>query len=67
MNANAVGAVGVLSGESSVSIAGSGWFALRVVQSSKDPNAVDLDEGPSVDREDQMHPREADIEGFQFL
>jgi hypothetical protein len=53
------------SGESSATIAGSVlWFAVRVVQSSKDPNAVD--EGPSGP-ESRIQPREADIEGFHFL
>jgi hypothetical protein len=63
-NANAVD---VPSGESSVSIAGSVSFAVRMVQFSKDPNAVDSDEGPFDGREGQIHPREADIEGFHFL
>jgi hypothetical protein len=63
-NANAVD---VPSGESSASIAASISFAVRVVQFSKDPDAVGSDEGPFDGREGQTHPREADIEGFHFL
>lgn len=59
-------AAGARSGESLATISGSVLrFAVRVVQSSKDPNAVD--EGSCDGREDRIHPREADIEGFHFL